>query len=311
MGELHQRVLDHLAPGGAFFFRQLSESMAVGGVTPLGSELEMVLWDLAWAGLISNDTFTPVRSLLGPGRKPGAVRSAPAHRGRRRFARTPRTAPQSMTGRWFVLPAPISDPTLAVAAQCTALLDRYGVVTKGAVMTEGIVGGFSRVYKALTGFEDSGKVRRGYYIDGLGGAQFAATTTVDRLRDEVETIGQTAIALAATDPANPYGSALAWPQQSEGHRPGRKPGALVVLVDGHLVLFVERGGKTVLTFSTDSEQLAAATTALARVVTRGQVDRLYVERVDGEPVLTGALAEHLRESGFDPTPRGLRLRRTG
>jgi ATP-dependent Lhr-like helicase len=77
------------------------------------------------------------------------------------------------------------------------------------------------------------------------------------------------------------------------------------------VLFVERGGKTVLTFSTDSEQLAAATTALARVVTRGQVDRLYVERVDGEPVLTGGLAEHLRESGFDPTPRGLRLRRTG
>lgn len=311
MGNLHHRVLEHLAPGGAFFFRQLSESLVVDGVGPLSSDLEMVLWDLAWAGLISNDTFTPVRALLGPGRKPGAARSAPAHRGRRRFARTPRTAPQSMTGRWFVLPAPITDPTLAVAAQCSALLDRYGVVTKGAVMTEGIAGGFSRVYKALTGFEDSGKVRRGYYIDGLGGAQFAATTTVDRLRDEVETIAQSTIALAATDPANPYGAALAWPQQSEGHRPGRKPGALVVLVDGHLVLFVERGGKTVLTFSDDSEKLAAATAALARVVTRGQVDRLHVERVNGEPVLTGGLAEHLRESGFAATPRGLRLRRTG
>ncbi|PVY31324.1 ATP-dependent helicase [Williamsia muralis] len=311
MGDLHQRVLDQLAPGGAFFFRQLSDSLSVDGVAPLGSDLEMALWDLAWAGRISNDTFSPVRALLGPGRKPGAVRGVPAHRGRRRFARTPRTAPMSMTGRWFVLPPPLGDPTLAIAAQCSTLLDRYGVVTKGAVMTEGVEGGFSRVYKALTGFEDSGKVRRGYYIDGLGGAQFAATTTVDRLRDEVETIGQSAIALAATDPANPYGSALGWPPQKEGHRPGRKPGALVVLVDGDLVLFVERGGKTVLTFSEDADTLAAATSALARVVIRGQVDRLYVEKVNGEPVLTGDLAEHLRESGFSATPRGLRLRRTG
>ncbi|HEY9312198.1 ATP-dependent helicase [Williamsia sp.] len=311
MGELHHRLLEQLASGGAFFFRQLSDALALGGVSPLGSDLETALWDLAWAGRISNDTFSPVRALLGPGRKPGGTRGAPAHRGRNRFARTPRTAPLSMTGRWFALPEPMSDPTRAVAAQCSALLDRYGVVTKGAVVNEGITGGFSRVYKALSGFEDSGKVRRGYYIDGLGGAQFAATTTVDRLRDEVETIGMSALTLAATDPANPYGAALAWPKQTEGHRPGRKPGALVVLVDGHLVLFVERGGKTVLTFSENVAHLEAATGALAKVVIRGQVDRLHVERVDGDPVLTSDLAPHLRESGFAATPRGLRLRRTG
>lgn len=189
-------------------------------------------------------------------------------------------------------------------------------------MNEGVRGGFSTVYKVLSSFEETGRARRGYFIEGLGAAQFATGPTVDRLRtfvreegDDDRAVGAAArpvVTLAATDPANPYGAALPWPavpdDSPRGHRPGRKAGALVVLVDGRLVVYVERGGKTILTFDDPGEaDLAAAAGSLAAVV-RGRLGKLAVERVDGEFVLGSAFGDALRAAGFAPTPSGVRLR---
>jgi ATP-dependent helicase Lhr and Lhr-like helicase len=191
------------------------------------------------------------------------------------------------------------------------------------VTNEGIPGGFSLVYKVLSRFEESGRARRGYFIEGLGAAQFATGATVDRLRsftrEADSTEPPTALALAATDPANPYGAALPWPataasadEPADGavkhrHRPGRKAGALVVLVDGALGLYIERGGKSVLTFGLGDDILPVAAQALADVVVSSG-GKLRVERVDGVFIIGTALGDALVRAGFSTTPQGLRLR---
>src|SRR6185369_5843866 len=134
------------------------------------------------------------------------------------------------------------------------LLERHGVLTRGAVMAEGTTGGFAAVYPVLAAMEERGAARRGYFVEGLGAAQFALPGAVDRLRGGTE--HRDALVLAATDPANPYGAALPWPErvidagdgERAGHRAGRKAGALVVTVDGDLALYVERGGRTLLSY---------------------------------------------------------------
>jgi ATP-dependent Lhr-like helicase len=206
-------------------------------------------------------------------------------------------------------------------------------VTRGAVTSERVPGGFAGVYKVLSAFEDSGRCRRGYFIASLGAAQFGVPGAVDRLRSYSREPGAdpggkpTAVALAATDPANPYGAALPWPERvvedadpGEGagsarasHRPGRKAGALVVLVDGELIVYVERGGRTLLTYSNEPELLTPATQALATAVRHGALGRLTVERADGEHILglgerSSGLRHALEAAGFIATPRGLRLR---
>ena len=188
-------------------------------------------------------------------------------------------------------------------------LDRYGVVTRGSVLTENVDGGFGTAYRALSALEESGQCRRGYLIEGLGAAQFASAGAVDRLRSEqTEPTERRGIVLAACDPANPYGAALPWPDR-DGHRPGRKPGALVTLVNGHLVFYVERGGKTLLSFTDEPAMLAPAATALARSVRLGQLGRLTVERADGQHVFgSHAVSTSLQDAGFVMTPSGLRLR---
>lgn len=229
------------------------------------------------------------------------------------------TTPSTATGRWFATPTALLETTVATQALCDQLLARYGVVTRGSVTAEDVVGGFARIYKALNIFEDSGQVRRGYYVDGLGGAQFAGTSTVDQLRRHALTddapgshrAPNTATVLAATDPANPYGAALPWPDTTPGaggHRPGRKPGALVCLVEGELVAFVERGGKTVLTFSDDVPALEAMAAALADIVRAGRVARLTIDSIDGVTALRSDLQRVLVGAGFATTPRGLRMR---
>jgi ATP-dependent Lhr-like helicase len=203
-------------------------------------------------------------------------------------------------------------------------------------MSERVPGGFAGVYKVLSAFEDSGRCRRGYFVGSLGAAQFGVPGAVDRLRSfshEVSDVDgrdekRGAVAIAATDPANPYGAALPWPERvdpgeaaadggvlggSKGHRPGRKAGALVVLVDGELVVYVERGGRTLLTFADDADVLTSAMGALATSVRQGALGRLTVERADGENILAtgeraGALRTALESAGFVATPRGLRLR---
>jgi ATP-dependent Lhr-like helicase len=198
------------------------------------------------------------------------------------------------------------------------------VLTKGAVTAEEIPGGFAMLYKVLTAFEETGRCQRGYFVESLGGAQFAVASTVDRLRSYIDSVDQEqreyhAVVLAAADPANPYGAALPWPTRQTdddvAHRPGRKAGALVALVDGELVWFLERGGRSLLGFTADPEAHIAAGAALAELVSAGRVQSILVEKVNGVPVLEpgaegqrGAVQDALTTAGFSRTPRGLRLR---
>lgn len=322
---MHRAVLDALSGGGAYFFRQLS----VDGVS--NDSLKEALWQLIWAGHVSGDTYAPVRALLSGTRGTGARRTAtPSHRHRRapRLSRyslsssalSHRDSDPAVAGRWAALPAAETDTTVRAHFQADQLLARHGVLTKGAAAAENVPGGFASLYKVLTTMEEAGRCQRGYFVESLGGAQFATASTVDRLRTYADSIddkqgAMRAVALAATDPANPYGAALPWPVREvdadTAHRPGRKAGALVVLVDGALVWFVERGGRSLLSFAADPETSNAAAAALTALVTRQRIPGLLVERIDGTPVLEqrdSVVAEALLTSGFARTPRGLRLR---
>ncbi|MGH3579149.1 MAG: Lhr family helicase, partial [Mycobacterium sp.] len=171
-------------------------------------------------------------------------------------------------------------------------------------------------YKVLTALEDAGRCQRGYFVESLGGAQFAVASTVDRLRGYLDGVDRErpqyrAVVLAAADPANPYGAALPWPPRDGTSRPGRKAGALVVLVDGELAWFLERGGRSLLSFTDDPEAGHAAAAVLADLVSARRVESILVERVDGVPVLqlqNSAVHAALSDAGFARTPRGLRLR---
>jgi ATP-dependent Lhr-like helicase len=358
---LHQQVLDALDGDQALFFRSLAARVRQHPQLPSGSrpgqpepfdpadpprdpsdsELLAAVWELVWAGWVSNDTLAPLRALLG--RRESHRRP---RRGTGRYARprpvlgsriaagpgaSPRAGAPDAPGRWSRLPERDPDPTRRALARTETLLDRHGIVTGGAVEAERAAGGFSAVYAVLRRLEESGFCRRGYYVEGLGAAQFALVGAADRLRagsrdDQTGGQGRTeheTLVLAAADPANPYGAALPWPDRPEtpgaaaqtgegpvrAHRPGRTAGAVVVLVDGSLVLYVERGGRTLLTWSDHEAQLRVAAAALATAVREGHLGALSVERADGASVhAAGPAAEALEAAGFRPTPRGLRLR---
>jgi len=354
-------VLNRLRTGGAQFFRGLADELcrsspewsdpqahdpATGahptdprntGAHPTDDQLVDALWQLVWAGAVTNDTFAPVRALLATGtaahraKRPPQVRGRYGHRLRRPLVPVAPTSPRA-SGRWVALPAPETDATRRAVAWSDLLLDRYGVVTRGAVVAEDLPGGFAGVYGVLSAAEDQGRVRRGYFVAGLGAAQFAESGVVDRLRSFASGSAGTgaplvetaaikpahfasagagpALVLAASDPANPYGAAIPWPPRASGHLPGRKAGALVVLVGGELTLYVERGARTVLTWASDEQPLTRAASALADAVGRGALAGLTIEKVDGEPVFTSShcLLAALTDAGFRLTPRGLRLR---
>jgi ATP-dependent Lhr-like helicase len=441
MTPLHESVLAALDGGGGLFFRAISDRVAgvAGGHPPDDGDLVSALWDLVWAGLVTNDTLAPLRVLLSGGGQPrrasagsprggpggvepglaigpgsgaasrltntplgsGAARGGPggvfnprpAGRGygragygrpgyaggSRRAAMPSRTGPPSVTGRWSVLTERAGVPgggdlpggaegtdgavTLRAHALALTLLERHGIVTRGAVAAERVPGGFSAVYPVLRAMEETGQCRRGYFVEGLGAAQFALPGAVDRMRamagdlvasgaaalepappgapdpSEWETPGDwnvpaqsrgpgdpagwsqpagprapsvRPVVLAAADPAQPYGAALPWPQRPDdsatGHKPGRKAGALVLLANGTLVLYVERGGKTLLSWTDDPALLEPCASALAAAVREGALGRMTVEKTDGETVHDTPLARALRSAGFRPTPRGLRLR---
>ncbi|BAC70211.1 DEAD/DEAH box helicase [Streptomyces avermitilis] len=436
---LHQSVLDALSGGYGLFFRQITDQVrATTHPDATDPQLADVIWDLAWTGRLTNDTLAPMRSLLGSGRTAGST----AHRAKRAVPRgrygsltatarpQSRTGPPTVAGRWSLLPALEPDTTVRAHALARTLLDRHGVVTRGAVAAEGVEGGFSATYRVLSVFEESGQARRGYVVEGLGAAQFAMDGAVDRLRaaanarERDETLpgpdrsdgfaggaphrldaarpfapaaapgsgdgfldrfdpqfdsnlgafadlsdtadaqpvsshpgtqaapglpevqpgpglpraqagprspyGQglppnrtrsagasRAVVLAAADPANAYGAALSWPEPptGAGHKPGRKAGSLVVLVDGELALYMERGGKTLLAWpsdpdakTTDDPRLLAAAEALAASARAGSLGTVTVERVNGASALTSPFGTLLEGAGFIATPRGLRLR---
>jgi ATP-dependent Lhr-like helicase len=421
---LHQSVLDALSGGYGLFFRQIADQVrATTHPDVTDPQLADVLWDLAWSGRLTNDTLAPMRSLLGSGRTAGST----AHRARRAVPRgrygsltaaarpVSRSGPPTVAGRWSLLPQREPDTTVRAHALARTLLDRHGVVTRGAVSAEGVEGGFSAMYRVLSAFEESGQARRGYVVEGLGAAQFAMDGAVDRLRavanarergeplsaphapggfgddgpwpadapgspdglpapagfDEDFGPGPQgarpaspasrdayvsprdhpspnpygahgpytpytsripygdgpagrraaadagAVVLAAADPANAYGAALPWPEPptGAGHKPGRKAGSLVVLVDGELALYMERGGKTLLAWPSDPDagaaddpRLRAAADALAAAAREGALGTVTVERVNGASALTSPFGALLEAAGFVPTPRGLRIR---
>ncbi|MEA4943936.1 MAG: helicase-related protein, partial [Propionicimonas sp.] len=323
LGEPARRLLDLLVDAGGYFFRALVDQFEVDAPGAWHeTALTEALWELVWAGFATNDTLAPLRARLGQATTTHRSRSSAPPRARfgRGLASAPlrRPSPPAAAGRWSALPAAQSDPTARAVATAEALLDRYGVVTRGSVAAEGIEGGFAGVYRVLTAAEDAGRVRRGYFVEGLGAAQFAAVGAVDRLRScsrplDDQPAGE-ALVLAACDPANPYGAALGWPGRPDApssHQPGRKAGALVALVDGDLALYVERGGRTLLSWSDDPAVLSAATQALATAVHAGTLGTLRVGKVDGEAVLGSShpLTGALEQAGFRLTPRGLVLRR--
>jgi ATP-dependent Lhr-like helicase len=256
-----------------------------------------------------------------------------------------RCGPPSVGGRWALAPVREPDPTRRAHARAEAFLERHGVLTRGALSAERVTGGFAGIYRVLRAMEDSGRARRGYVVEGLGAAQFAVPGAIDRLRalsrpDGAPTGtggpgsvdggpggmgaggagaggfgaggagGLSRVVLAAADPAQPYGAALPWPATlgDTKHRPGRKAGALVVLVEGAPALYVERGGRSLLSFTTERAELVAAAQALAGAVHEGWLGTLAVERADGVGSLGSELAEVLTEAGFRITPKGLRLR---
>ncbi|MGQ0630246.1 MAG: ATP-dependent helicase [Sporichthyaceae bacterium] len=359
---LHTALIEALADSRALFFRALAErASAAVQSEPNDATVAAALWDLVWAGWLTNDTLAPLRSLLGGGGAHKARAATPrAHYRRLRreqpstlFARAAepiepvderseehrrpaldgaslrrgsagrptsalRAGPPTVAGRWSLLPERSADPTRKAQAGAEALLERHGILTRGAVVAERTPGGFAAAYRVLAAYEQAGRCRRGYFVEGLGAAQFALPGAVDRLRASPpdghrrgKDAATAALVLAATDPANPYGGALAWPSrgpEAGGHRPGRKAGALVVLAHGELVLYVERGGKTLLSWPVSETLLQPAADALALSVREGALGKLTVEKADGESVLASPLGAALETAGFRATPRGLRLR---
>ncbi|HEX9624001.1 MAG TPA: DEAD/DEAH box helicase [Streptosporangiaceae bacterium] len=431
MTPVHEAVLGALDGGGALFFRAIADRVVAritdstvgpatgstaggsGGSPPRASTaaertrvlnrvsdqaVAAAMWDLVWAGLLTNDTLAPLRTVLGSGRaltqarqqsaaelsgpgngtpeqtaRPPLTGSRPGFPGRHpgnpvgrrpsfgRGAMPSNAGPPIVSGRWSLVPPVEPDQTRRLHARALSMLDRHGIVIRGVAAAERIPGGFAALYPVLRAMEETGQCRRGYFVEGLGAAQFALPGAVDRMRAMADSVtsgttqGSTraidapsdpatdgtapwlpslptparptpaapatptrapvdssTIVLAAADPANAYGAALPWPPRPDetpgGHRPGRKAGALVILVTGQLVLYVERGGKTLLSWTSDPALLAPAAAALAGAVRAGALGKLTVERADGTGVYDSPLAQALESAGFRPTPRGLRLR---
>ncbi|MFC8733346.1 DEAD/DEAH box helicase [Luteimicrobium sp. NPDC057192] len=340
---LHLAVLEVLEHAGGLFLGRVAELVEASQ-----NEVLEALWDLVWAGRVTNDGLGALRSRLGPA---GGTHRAPRTAGRARpvrraglgalgLGRPPgaRAAAELRGGggRWAALPGREPDPTRRTTALASVLLDRYGVLTRGVASAEGVVDYFRGVYRVLAEQESLGRVRRGYFVEHLGGSQFAVPGAVDALRSHATDLEGLAehperarpLLLAATDPANPYGAALPWPEtqsaasapvdangrRAGGARPGRKAGAVVVLVGGALVAYVERGGRSALTFTADETALAVAARELGAAVGDGRLGRLTVVRLDGAPALdavasgsgTTPAARALLAAGFAPTPGGLR-----
>ena len=290
---LHDSIRSHLSSRGASFFRDVHR--AVGGV---GLEVTLeALWDLVWSGEVTNDTLAPLRALgLGKVRR----RSG---RSRRHM---PSAMPPSSSGRWSLVTdlctEPASDAKWATA-WAELLLERHGVLTRAGALAENVPGGLTTLYPVLNHLEETGRIRRGYFVEGLGGIQFALPGAVDRLRATEDNEG--VVILAAADPANPYGTLVPWPEPAAG-RASRSAGAYVILHDGNPLVFLERGGKRAVLLTADPGLHEAAAAALTEIGLRNP--RLTIETIDGEPAADHPLGSALLHSGFAISLRGLAYR---
>ena len=314
------RVADHplaakvrglLATRGALFFSDLA-----GETGAFPTDVLAALWQLVWAGEVGNDTLVPLRKLVRGGVSDQRRRPPPQG-----LFRARRLGPPSSEGRWSLLPGMSNmsegtgeSETARAAALAQTLLDRHGVVTREAVQAEDIAGGFSAVYPVLAAMEAAGKVRRGYFVAGLGAAQFAAPGADDRLRS-LRDPGESpqVCVLASTDPANPYGAALAWPERA-GARLARAAHTRVVLVDGTLVAHVAKDARSVVTFLPESEpERGNAAAQVARVVAGlASVGRnIILAEIDGVAAQLSPLTRAFERAGFAMTSQGLFIRGAG
>lgn len=290
VGERALEIERALKDRGASFFRDIYE--ATGGGDP--EEALEALWDLVWVGRVTNDTFEPVRAFVSRRSRKSSGRRALSSR-----------FPAHASGRWSLTENLVHEnatETERHAAWAELLLDRYGVVTRSTVLSEGYPGGFSALYPVYSHMEETGRIRRGYFVEGLGGSQFALPGAVDRLRSETE--GSVTV-LAATDPANPYGGILPWPDVGET-RLARDAGAYVLLWEGRLVGYLDKGRRGLTLLEKSPDLFGAVSRALADVASRHR--RLTLVTVDGEPASKSPLASPLSEWGFATAPRGLTFR---
>ncbi len=302
----HSLLRERLAASPCFFTDLLA------GLDLAPEVLQEALWDLVWAGEATNDAFAPLRApklTLARAKTASSQRTA-----RRRFGTRRPGAQAPVQGRWSLTESLFAgadaDPSPRRRAWAELMLERYGVVTREQVLAEGFPGGFAMLYDALGQLETLGVCRRGYFVEGLGGAQFALPGAVERLRAQREEGDGAAVVLAATDPAQPYGAALSWPKRrdDERKRPARAAGAYVVLVGAEPVLYVERGGKGLQTLADAGDaRLRTAFEALADFVRAGRIKKLDLEKVDGENVVGSDLEPLLVELGFRVSPRRMTL----
>jgi ATP-dependent helicase Lhr and Lhr-like helicase len=292
-GREHDRIRDALRSGALFWFDLLRET---------GLEAETLLpalWELVWAGEVTNDAWQPLRAQ----RRNATPR---IDRRARRFSRQRADAIIATQGRWSTTDGLFpGDPDPRALAEL--LLERQGIVTRDGVRAEGIPGGYAPIYRELRRLEILGTCRRGYFVEGLGGAQFALPGAVERLRERPAE--ETPLVLAAADPAQPFGAALPWPKRA-GARAARVAGAYVVLLSGQPALFVDRGGRSLVPLREPEEGwLRTALAALVENMPRMDLKRLAVERFDGQPVGVTEAMRLLTEAGFLIGPRRAVLRR--
>jgi ATP-dependent Lhr-like helicase len=285
--------------------------MAQMGTTEMqATDIYDALWQLVWQGYVTADSWIAVRGLLTT---LGATRSRPARILRTRFGQrvspgalpARRPAVNSLAGRGSRVNRQEIAPARLALSLVENLLDRYGVITRGSVMSEPIPGGFPALQPVLRSMEDAGRLLRGRFVAGSGGAQFADHQTIERLRVLTENKEATeSVAMAALDPANPFGAMLSWPVHASGIRPTRRLGGRAVIAGGALMLFLTPAGKELLTFSDDLAQLETAVAALGVALKREKPASFTLETVDGEAVSQSPLLNALREAGFSRVPQG-------
>jgi len=305
LGPVHRALLERLEARGASFFGELVQGIEVES----SDDVFKALWELVWRGLVTNDTFAPLRAL--------AQRPAP---GRRRGRRAP---PSATAGRWSLVAPLLADPPSATErlhARTLLYLNRHGIVSRETMGVESQVGGFGAIYPVLREMEEIGRIRRGYFVEGMTSAQLAVPGAVDRLRSlRDRTPASKAVLLSATDPAQPYGVQLPWPAvrkpaRGKSGKPRRAIGAHVILVDGRPSLFIDKAGSRVSSFEDESNEVGAerldrAIRALARGVGRIGRKRLSIEQIDGENARSSALAEAFVRAGFRAGYRGFEMDR--
>ncbi|MGK2954886.1 MAG: DEAD/DEAH box helicase [Solirubrobacterales bacterium] len=295
-GPVQDSIRERLEGGPAFWLDLVAE------LDHTAEELHSAIWDLAFTGEITNDSFAPLRA--------PRLRSVPRTEiGHRRFSRRRAAASPTVQGRWS-LTEPLFRNAPAVGpryrAQAELMLERHGILTREMALAEGIPGGFSTLYPELSNLEVLGSSRRGYFIEGLGGAQFALPGAVERLRSQPLN-DESLMVLASTDPANPYGATLKWPKLENRRRPARTPGSYVLLRSGLPLLYLEKGGKGILRLDPElkGDELIRLLGEFARCAEEGLIAPLKIERFDGEPLIGSGFEGSLVQAGFSRQPRKL------